>query len=158
MNKKTNACRILDKQKVNYELREYAWSEDSLDALHVAAETGNNPAQIFKTLVLTGDKTGNIVACIPADKILHLKHLAKISGNKKCELIAVDTLEKLTGYIRGGCSPIGMKKLFPTFIDNSAESLDTILISAGKRGLQIELAPTDLKKVVRAEFAMIKEE
>ncbi|MBC1368608.1 Cys-tRNA(Pro) deacylase [Listeria welshimeri] len=158
MNKKTNACRILDKQKINYSLHEYAFSEDSLDAIHVAIETGNNPAQIFKTLVLSGDKTGNIVACIPADKTLHLKRIAKISGNKKCELIAVDTLEKLTGYIRGGCSPVGMKKLFPTFIDSSAEMFDTILISAGKRGLQMEIAPIDLKKIVRAEFAPITEE
>lgn len=157
MNKKTNACRILDKQKINYSLHEYAFSEDSLDAIHVAIETGNNPAQIFKTLVLSGDKTGNIVACIPADKTLHLKQIAKISGNKKCELIAVDTLEKLTGYIRGGCSPVGMKKLFPTFIDSSTEMFDTILISAGKRGLQMEIAPIDLKKIVRAEFAPITE-
>ncbi|MBF2573526.1 Cys-tRNA(Pro) deacylase [Listeria welshimeri] len=157
MNKKTNACRILDKQKINYSLHEYAFSEDSLDAIHVAIETGNNPAQIFKTLVLSGDKTGNIVACIPADKTLHLKRIAKISGNKKCELIAVDTLEKLTGYIRGGCSPVGMKKLFPTFIDSSAEMFDTILISAGKRGLQMEIAPIDLKKIIRAEFAPITE-
>ncbi|MBC1628145.1 Cys-tRNA(Pro) deacylase [Listeria welshimeri] len=157
MNKKTNACRILDKQKINYSLHEYAFSEDSLDAIHVAIETGNNPAQIFKTLVLSGDKTGNIVACIPADKTLHLKQIAKISGNKKCELIVVDTLEKLTGYIRGGCSPVGMKKLFPTFIDSSAEMFDTILISAGKRGLQMEIAPIDLKKIVRAEFALVTE-
>ncbi|MBC1742701.1 Cys-tRNA(Pro) deacylase [Listeria welshimeri] len=157
MNKKTNACRILDKQKINYSLHEYAFSEDSLDAIHVAIETGNNPAQIFKTLVLSGDKTGNIVACIPADKTLHLKRIAKISGNKKCELIAVDTLEKLTGYIRGGCSPVGMKKLFPTFIDSSAEMFDTILISAGKRGLQMEIAPIDLKKIIRAEFTPITE-
>ncbi|MBF2598837.1 Cys-tRNA(Pro) deacylase [Listeria seeligeri] len=157
MNKKTNACRMLDQQKIPYQLREYAWSEDSLDARHVALETGDDPAHIFKTIVLTGDKTGNIVACIPANKSIDLKEIAKISGNKKCELIPVNTLEKLTGYVRGGCSPIGMKKLFPTFIDRSAEELETILISAGKRGIQIVIAPTDLKQVIRGTFASISE-
>ncbi|MHC5409686.1 Cys-tRNA(Pro) deacylase [Listeria seeligeri] len=157
MNKKTNACRMLDQQKIPYQLREYAWSEDSLDARHVALETGDDPAHIFKTIVLTGDKTGNIVACIPGNKSIDLKEIAKISGNKKCELIPVNTLEKLTGYVRGGCSPIGMKKLFPTFIDRSAEELETILISAGKRGLQIVIAPTDLKQIIRGTFASISE-
>ncbi|CAM2361992.1 Cys-tRNA(Pro) deacylase [Listeria seeligeri] len=157
MNKKTNACRMLDQQKIPYQLREYAWSEDSLDARHVALETGDDPAHIFKTIVLTGDKTGNIVACIPANKSIDLKEIAKISGNKKCELIPVNTLEKLTGYVRGGCSPIGMKKLFPTFIDRSAEELETILISAGKRGIQIVIAPTDLKQIIRGTFASISE-
>ncbi|MBC1487004.1 Cys-tRNA(Pro) deacylase [Listeria seeligeri] len=157
MNKKTNACRMLDQQKIPYQLREYAWSEDSLDARHVALETGDDPAHIFKTIVLTGDKTGNIVACIPANKSIDLKKIAKISGNKKCELIPVWTLEKLTGYVRGGCSPLGMKKLFPTFIDSSAEELEAILISAGKRGLQIVIAPTDLKQIIRGTFASISE-
>ncbi|MBC1757896.1 Cys-tRNA(Pro) deacylase [Listeria seeligeri] len=157
MNKKTNACRMLDQQKIPYQLREYAWSEDSLDARHVALETGDDPAHIFKTIVLTGDKTGNIVACIPGNKSIDLKEIAKISGNKKCELIPVNTLEKLTGYVRGGCSPIGMKKLFPTFIDRSAEELETILISAGKRGIQIVIAPTDLKQIIRGTFASISE-
>lgn len=157
MNKKTNACRMLDQQKIPYQLREYTWSEDSLDARHVALETGDDPAHIFKTIVLTGDKTGNIVACIPANKSIDLKKIAKISGNKKCELIPVNTLEKLTGYVRGGCSPLGMKKLFPTFIDSSAEELETILISAGKRGLQIVIAPTDLKQIIRGTFASISE-
>ncbi|WP_271004032.1 Cys-tRNA(Pro) deacylase [Listeria seeligeri] len=157
MNKKTNACRMLDQQKIPYQLREYAWNENSLDARHVALETGDDPAHIFKTIVLTGDKTGNIVACIPANKSIDLKEIAKISGNKKCELIPVNTLEKLTGYVRGGCSPIGMKKLFPTFIDRSAEELETILISAGMRGLQIIIAPTDLKQIIRGTFASISE-
>ncbi|MBM5596041.1 Cys-tRNA(Pro) deacylase [Listeria seeligeri] len=157
MNKKTNACRMLDQQKIPYQLREYAWSEDSLDARHVALETGDDPAHIFKTIVLTGDKTGNIVACIPANKSIDLKKIAKISGNKKCELTPVNTLEKLTGYVRGGCSPLGMKKLFPTFIDSSAEELEMILISAGKRGLQIVIAPTDLKQIIRGTFASISE-
>ncbi|WP_271001920.1 Cys-tRNA(Pro) deacylase [Listeria seeligeri] len=157
MNKKTNACRMLDQQKIPYQLREYAWSEDSLDARHVALETGDDPAHIFKTIVLTGDKTGNIVACIPANKSIDLKEIAKISGNKKCELTPVNTLEKLTGYVRGGCSPVGMKKLFLTFIDSSAEDLETILISAGKRGLQIVIAPTDLKQIIRGTFASISE-
>ncbi|MBC1470774.1 Cys-tRNA(Pro) deacylase [Listeria seeligeri] len=157
MNKKTNTCRMIDQQKITYELREYAWNEESLDALHVALETGDDPAQIFKTIVLTGDKTGNLVACIPANESINLKKIAKISGNKKCELTPVSTLEKLTGYVRGGCSPIGMKKLFPTFIDSSAEELETILISAGKRGLQIVIAPTDLKQIIRGTFASISE-
>ncbi len=106
---------------------------------------------------MTGDKTGNIVACIPANKSIDLKKIAKISGNKKCELTPVNTLEKLTGYVRGGCSPLGMKKLFSTFIDSSAEELETILISAGKRGLQIVIAPTDLKQIIRGTFASISE-
>lgn len=131
---KTNVCRKLEQQKISYELLEYTWNEDSLDAIHVALETGDSPSHIFKTIVLKGDKTGNIVACIPADKSIDLKRIAKISGNKRCELVPVSTLEKLTGYVRGGCSPIGMKKLFPTFIDSSAESIEKILISAGKEG------------------------
>ncbi|MBC1483315.1 Cys-tRNA(Pro) deacylase [Listeria sp. FSL L7-1485] len=157
MNKKTNVCRILDQQKIPYQLQEYAWDEDSLNALHVALETGNDPAHIFKTICLTGDRTGHLVACIPASKSINLKTIAKISGNKKCELVPVITLEKLTGYVRGGCSPIGMNKLFPTFIDSSAESLETILISAGKRGLQIRIAPMDLKQVIHGKFALITE-
>ncbi|AHI55294.1 Cys-tRNA(Pro) deacylase [Listeria ivanovii] len=154
---KTNVCRKLEQQKISYELLEYTWNEDSLDAIHVALETGDSPSHIFKTIVLKGDKTGNIVACIPADKSIDLKRIAKISGNKRCELVPVSTLEKLTGYVRGGCSPIGMKKLFPTFIDSSAESIEKILISAGKRGLQILIAPMDLKQVVRGTLAAITE-
>lgn len=150
-------CRKLEQQKISYELLEYTWNEDSLDAIHVALETGDSPSHIFKTIVLKGDKTGNIVACIPADKSIDLKRIAKISGNKRCELVPVSTLEKLTGYVRGGCSPIGMKKLFPTFIDSSAESIEKILISAGKRGLQILIAPMDLKQVVRGTLAAITE-
>ncbi|AIS62040.1 Cys-tRNA(Pro) deacylase [Listeria ivanovii] len=155
MNKKTNACRMLDQQKISYQLREYAWNEHSLDAIHVALKTGDEPSHIFKTICLIGDKTGHIVACIPADKTINLKKIAKISANKKCELVPVSTLEKLTGYVRGGCSPIGMKKLFPTFIDSSAETLDEILISAGKRGLQIVIAPADLIQIIRGTFASI---
>ncbi|PZF91314.1 Cys-tRNA(Pro) deacylase [Listeria ivanovii] len=154
---KTNVCRKLEQQKISYELLEYTWNEDSLDAIHVALETGDSPSHIFKTIVLKGDKTGNIVACIPADKSIDLKRIAKISGNKRCELVPVSTLEKLTGYVRGGCSPIRMKKLFPTFIDSSAESIEKILISAGKRGLQILIAPMDLKQVVRGTLAAITE-
>ncbi|WP_088815379.1 MULTISPECIES: Cys-tRNA(Pro) deacylase [Listeria] len=152
---KTNACRMLDQKKIPYSLHEYVVDETHLDAVHVATETGRNPAQIYKTLVTVGDKTGYNVACIPANQTLQLKAFAKISGNKKVEMIHVNDLEKVTGYIRGGCSPVGMKKAFPTFIDEAAQKLDTIFISAGKRGLQIELAANDLLLVCRGKFADI---
>ncbi|WP_239256207.1 Cys-tRNA(Pro) deacylase [Listeria ilorinensis] len=149
---KTNACRLLDQKKIPYTLHEYTFSEDALDAVHVAQETGQDPGKVFKTLVANGDKTGHLVACIPADRTLDLKKLAKISGNKKCELIHVKDLEKITGYIRGGCSPIGMKKLFPTFLDQSADQKTPIFISAGKRGLQVALAPENLLEITRGRM------
>ena len=153
--KKTNAMRILDSKKIKYQIKEYEVNEDDLGAIAVAAKTGVDIDIIFKTLVLKGDKTGHIVACIPGAYELDLKTLAKESKNKKVEMIAVKDIEKLTGYIRGGCSPIGMKKQFFTYIDSSARNHEKILISGGKRGLQIEISPIDLVKIGSVEFVEI---
>lgn len=143
---KTNACRRLDKLAIPYQLHEYDYSEEHLDAVHAAKENHIPVERLFKTLVAKGDKTGVTVACIPADQTIDLKNLAKISHNKKIEMLPLKELEKTTGYIRGGCSPIGMKKQFPTYLDQAAESQETIYISAGKRGLQLEIKPADLAK------------
>ncbi|MEN1968471.1 Cys-tRNA(Pro) deacylase [Lentibacillus sp. N15] len=149
---KTNVMRILDKENIAYQILEYAWDEDRLDAI-TAAENSRKPHEkIFKTLVAVGDKTGPIVACIPSEKELDLKALAKVSGNKKVEMLPMKDLEDTTGYIRGGCSPIGMKKYFPTYIAAEAELMETMIVSAGKRGMQVELAPNDLKSMVGTVF------
>lgn len=150
--KKTNAVRLLDKAKVSYELIEYTVDENDLAAGHIAEELGQNLSQVFKTLVLKGNKTGHIVAVIPGDKELNLKKLAKVSGNKSVEMVAVKELLGLTGYIRGGCSPIGMKKKYPTYINSSCQLFDYIMISAGVRGMQMKLNPLDLLDVTGAEI------
>ena len=111
-----------------------------------------NSTKIFKTLVAVGNKTGPVVAVIPSNQELDLKKIAKESGNKKVEMLHLKDLENLTGYIRGGCSPVGMKKLFPTYFDQSALNFATIMVSAGKRGVQMELAPNDLAGLVRGKF------
>lgn len=153
--KKTNAMRILDSKKIDYRIMEYEVNEDDLGAIAVAAKTGVDLDIIFKTLVLKGDKTGYIVACIGGAYELDLKALAKASKNKKVEMILVKDIEKLTGYIRGGCSPIGMKKTFPTYIDISATEYEKIVISGGKRGIQVELKPKDLVDITTGEFVSI---
>ncbi|BCA86097.1 Cys-tRNA(Pro)/Cys-tRNA(Cys) deacylase [Enterococcus saigonensis] len=149
---KTNAIRLVEQKKMAYREYSYEWSENHVGAEEVATKLGQNPAQVFKTLVAIGNKTGVIVAVIPGNHELDLKKLAKASGNKKVEMLHLKDLEQTTGYIRGGCSPIGMKKLFPSYIDQTAELFDTIIISAGKRGLQLEMAPIDLSTLVRGEF------
>ena len=155
---KTNAARLLDKAKIAYELIPYEVDENDLSAIHVAASLGENIEQVFKTLVLHGDKSGYFVCVIPGEHEVDLKLAAKASGNKKCDLIPVKELLPLTGYIRGGCSPIGMKKLFPTFVDETAMLFDRIYISAGKRGEQIILAPDDLIRAAEAQYAdLVKE-
>ena len=148
---KTNAARLLDAAGITYELIPYSFTEDDLSAQHVAAELGENIDQVFKTLVLRGDKTGLFVCVIPGDFEVDLKLAAKISGNKSCEMIHVKELLPNTGYIRGGCSPIGMKKALPTYIHESAELYDYIYISAGVRGMQIKIAPQDLISYVGAD-------
>lgn len=148
---KTNAARLLDAAGIPYELIPYSFTEDDLSAQHVAAELGENIDQVFKTLVLRGDKTGLFVCVIPGDFEVDLKLAAKISGNKSCEMIHVKELLPNTGYIRGGCSPIGMKKALPTYIHESAELYDYIYISAGVRGMQIKIAPQDLISYVGAD-------
>lgn len=150
---KTNVARLLDKAKIAYELVSYEVDENDLSAIHVAEQLGENIEQVFKTLILHGDKTGYLVCVIPGADEVDLKKAAKVSGNKKCEMIPVKELLPLTGYIRGGCSPIGMKKHFPTYLHQSAEQFDEIYISAGQRGLQVLLAPSDLIREVRAVTA-----
>lgn len=149
---KTNAIRIVEQKKIPYQEHTYTFSEDDLGAKHVAEELNQNEAQIFKTLVAVGNKTGPVVAVIPSNQELDLKKIAKESGNKKVEMLHLRDLENLTGYIRGGCSPVGMKKLFPTYFDQSALNFAAIMVSAGKRGLQMELAPNDLAGLVRGKF------
>ena len=154
---KTNAARLLDKMGLKYELIPYAVDENNLAADHVAAELGENIEQVFKTLVLRGDKTGIFVCVIPGDKEVNLKAAAKISGNKSAAMLHVKELLPTTGYIRGGCSPIGMKKHFPTFIHDSCSSYEYIYVSAGVRGLQIKIAPQDLVKAADATLADVIE-
>ena len=147
---KTNAARLLDKAGISYKLIPYEFDENDLAAQHVADSLGQDIARVFKTLVLHGDKTGYIVCVVPGNGEVDLKALAKASGNKKVEMIAMKDLLSVTGYIRGGCSPIGMKKHFPTFFHTTALSFETIYVSAGVRGLQIEIAPKDLIDFVGA--------
>lgn len=154
-NIKTNAARLLDKAKINYELIPYEVDESNLAADHVAAQLGEDIHRVFKTLVLHGERTGHFVCVIPGCDEVDLKKAAKISGNKKVDLIAMKELLPTTGYIRGGCSPIGMKKPFPTFIHHTCEQYDYIYVSAGQRGLQFRIAPTDLIKYVGATVADI---
>ena len=151
--KKTNAARLLDKAGIRYNLIPYEFDENDLAVQHVADSLGQDIARVFKTLVLHGDKTGHLVCVIPGDKEVELKALAKVSGNKKVEMIAMKDLLSVTGYIRGGCSPVGMKKQFPTFFHSTATDFDTIYVSAGVRGLQIEISPADLIGYVSGEIA-----
>ena len=150
--KKTNAARILDDLQINYELKTYPVDEEHLDAVHVAKEVGMPPEQVFKTLCVRGDKTGVIFAVIPGNGELDLKALARVSGNKRCEMVHLKEVLPLTGYIRGGCSPLGAKKEYPVFMDETCRLFDHIAISAGMRGIQILAAPEDL---IRATGAVV---
>lgn len=150
---KTNAARLLDKARISYKLIPYEFDENDLAAQHVADSLGQDIARVFKTLVLHGDRTGHIVCVVPGNAEVDLKALAKASGNKKVEMIAMKDLLGVTGYIRGGCSPIGMKKRFPTFFHTSALDFDTIYVSAGVRGLQLEINPSELIRFVSATTA-----
>ncbi len=150
---KTNAARLLDKAKVAYELIPYEVDEDNLAATHVAEQLNEDIAQVFKTLVLRGDRNGIFVCVIPGDSEVNLKAAAKVSGNKSAEMIHMKELLPTTGYIRGGCSPVGMKKPFPTFIHSTCMDFDFIYISAGMRGLQIKIAPADLVAFTGAAVA-----
>jgi len=151
--KKTNAARILDRLKIKYEIKEYPVDPDDLSAVNVASKVGMSIKMVFKTLVARGDKTGVLMACIPGDGELDLKQLAVVSGNKKVEMVHLKEVLALTGYIRGGCSPLGAKKEYPVYIDKSAETWDVIAVSAGVRGQQLLLAPADLQQAVKAELA-----
>lgn len=152
---KTNAARLLDRAGIAYELIPYTVDENDLAATHVAAELGEDIATVFKTLVLRGDRTGHFVCVVPGDMEVDLKAAARVSGNKKCDLIPMKELLPVTGYIRGGCSPVGMRKPFRTFIHSSCTDLPFIYISAGVRGLQIRIAPDDLLRFTGAEVAAI---
>ncbi len=152
---KTNAARLLDRAKIAYELIPYTVDEDNLAATHVAEELGEDIATVFKTLILRGDRNGHFVCVIPGDKEVDLKAAARVSGNKKADLIPMKELLPTTGYIRGGCSPIGLKKPFPTIFHSSVLEHDRIYVSAGVRGLQIAIAPNDIISFVCATVADI---
>ena len=149
---KTNAARLLDAAGIAYELVPYEVDENNLAADHVAEQLGEDIEQVFKTLVLRGDRNGFFVCVMPGNFEVDLKVAAQISGNKNCEMLHVKELLPTTGYIRGGCSPIGMKKPFPTFIHESALLYDYIYVSAGIRGLQLKIAPQALIDFVGADI------
>lgn len=151
--KKTNALRMLDTHKVTYEISEYEWEDGRNTGLHVVDALGLDAPQVFKTLVGKGAKTGPVVFCIPVAEELDLKQAARVSGNKSVELIHVKDLLDLTGYLRGGCSPVGMKKAFPTYFDATMENFDQVYVSAGLRGMQMKVDPHALAEVVDASFA-----
>ena len=144
--KKTNAMRELDKNKIKYNFIEYKVDENDLGAVAVAIKTGQDITKIFKTLVLLNEKREMLVACIPGSDTIDLKKLAKIAGDKKVEMLELKELFNMTGYIRGGCSPIGIKKKHKTYIHESALAKDTIFVSGGARGIQIEIDPNILIK------------
>ena len=150
---KTNAARLLDKAGISYDLIPYEFDENDLAAQHVADSLGQDISRVFKTLILHGDRTGHIVCVIPGNGEVDLKALAKVSGNKKVEMIAMKDLLAVTGYIRGGCSPVGMKKRFPTYFHSTALDFGTIYVSAGLRGLQLEISPADLIRFTSANVA-----
>ena len=148
---KTNAMRRLDSAKIPYEIMTYTVDENDLSGTHIADQIGIPYEQCFKTLVAVGDKTGPLVFCIPCDKEIDLKLAASITGNKRIEMIHVKDLLALTGYIRGGVSPIGMKKKFPTYIDETAILFDRITVSSGMRGAQLLLSVEALLPFVDAK-------
>lgn len=154
---KTNAMRMLDKAKIQYEVKEYQVDEQDLSGSHAADMMGVDHGSVFKTLVLKGEKTGYFVCCIPVDGELDLKKVAKEAGDKKAEMIPMKDLQAVTGYIRGGCSPIGMKKHFPTFVENAAISYAKIAISGGMRGVQIIISPQILIDFIGGKFASLME-
>lgn len=149
---KTNAARILDSLNISYELRTYEVEEEHQSAEDVAEAIGIAPERLYKTLVLKGQKDPYLVAVIPGNANLDLKKIAKASGNKNCEMMPMKDLQSVTGYIRGGCSPIGMKKQFPTYIEELANLEESIIISAGKKGIQIIIDPNDLVRALNTQF------
>ena len=150
---KTNAMRLLDAAGIPFEVKEYVVDESDLSGTHIAHRIGLPYGQVFKTLVARGDRTGTVVFCIPVDREIDLKKAARVTGNKKIEMVHVKELLALTGYIRGGCSPVGMKKKFPTYLHESAIEWETITVSAGVRGAQLRLAPKALLRYLGAKVA-----
>lgn len=158
-NGKTNAMRILDAKKIEYEMHTYENKDGKIDGVSVAEKIGRDPEVVFKTLVSQGASKQIYVFVIPVQAELDLKKAAKAAGEKKVEMIAVKDIQKHTGYIRGGCSPVGMKKLYPTFIHHSAAALEKMIVSGGKIGMQIEIQPGELQKVTNAVMTdVVKEE
>lgn len=152
---KTIAARMLDQMKIAYELRSYEVDESELDAITVARKVGMPPEATFKTLVARGDRSGVVMVCIPGNAELDLKKMAAVTGNKRLELVAVKEIQSLTGYIRGGVSPLGSKKRYPLFLDQSALNHEKLSVSAGQRGLQMILAPEDLRRATEATLVAI---
>ena len=151
--KKTNAERLLEAAKIEFEAVEYKVDENDLSGEHIARELGIEPEKVFKTLVLKGEKNGHAVCCIPANAELDLKKVAGVAGEKKIEMIPEKTLLPTTGYVRGGCSPVGMKKKFPTFFDETAQLFDEIYVSGGVRGMSIKIKPQLLIDFVAGKMA-----
>lgn len=152
---KTIAARMLDQLKIVYELRAYEVDEAELDAVTVARKVDMPPEATFKTLVARGDRAGIVMACIPGNAELDLRKLATVTGNKKVELVAVKEIQSLTGYIRGGVSPLGSKKRYPVLLDEAALGHPRISVSAGQRGLQMILSPQDLQRAAEATLVSI---
>ncbi len=150
---KTNAMRLLDKAKISYQVHTYEHEDGKIDGISVAEKLGEPLEQVFKTLVTKGSKGGYFVFVIPVAQELDLKKAAKAVGEKSVEMIHVVDINKVTGYIRGGCSPVGMKKLFPTVFDSSVENLPTVIVSGGRIGTQVEVQPKELLALVKAKTA-----
>ncbi len=155
MGSKTNAVRLVEQAGISCKEQFYEYQEDDLSGMHAAQVLGMPPEQVFKTLVARGPKTGIHVCCIPVCCELDLKKAARVAGDKSMELVAVKELLPLTGYIRGGCSPVGMKKQYPTFLDETCILFEEIAVSAGERGHQMLLNPEDLAKITNATYADI---
>ena len=152
---KTNAMRLLEQKKISYEVIEYEFDEDHLDAIHASNSAGLNPEMVYKTIVMKGSSNNLYVFVTPAEFTISLKKARALTGEKEIELLKLDQLLKYTGYIRGGCSPIGMKKSFDTIVDESILKYDSIIFSGGKIGLQIEMKPKDLERVIKVRFLNI---
>jgi Cys-tRNA(Pro)/Cys-tRNA(Cys) deacylase len=153
--KKTNAIRLLQQKTITFDAVNYVYDSENLNVAKIAEDNNLALEQIYKTLVLEGDKTGIVVALVAGNQTLSLKKIASISNNKKVAMLAVKDLQKYTGYIRGGCSPIGMKKQYPVYISEEAKNLEKLYINAGTRGILVGVAPNDLYDLAQAEWAEI---
>lgn len=152
---KTNALRELDTAKIQYTIHTYEYDDEHIDGISVATTLHQDVQQVFKTLLTTDGKHHYFVFCIPVNESLDLKKCAKVAGVKSLEMVHVKDLLNLTGYVRGGCSPVGMKKHFDTFIEETAQLFDTIFVSAGKKGMQMEVDPIELCQLIHAQFVSI---
>ena len=153
--KKTNAMRELERAGIAYTVHTYAHDDDDFSGARIAAQLGEDPDQVFKTLVCMSPSGGHVVCCIPVDQELDLKRAARAAGCKALSMLPLRALTPTTGYVRGGCSPVGMKKRFPTVIDETCQLFDTIMVSGGRRGIQLELDPAELVRITKAQMADI---